>query len=163
MLIGIVSDTHNNIKNIRQVISLFNEAGVISVIHTGDITNTKSLEMFSALDCDLYGVFGNNDRNEYGLEEAAEKYGFEIRNPPYEINIKNRTIAIFHEPDLIEDYLIQHQHLDIVLHGHTHRYREENINETLLFNPGESAGILPGKNAIGIINLKNLTVDRIFF
>ena len=49
MLIGIVSDTHNNIKNIRQVISLFNEAGVISVIHTGDITNTKSLEMFSAL------------------------------------------------------------------------------------------------------------------
>jgi putative phosphoesterase len=163
MLIGIVSDTHNNIKNIRQAISLFNKAGVSCVIHTGDITNTKSLEMFSALHCELYGVLGNNDRNEEGLEEAAEKYGFEIRNPPYEINIDNRTIAIFHEPDPIEDYLIQHQYLDIVLHGHTHRYREEYINETLLFNPGESAGILPGKNAIGIINLKNLSVDRIFF
>ena len=85
------------------------------------------------------------------------------RQPPYEINIENRTIAIFHEPDLIEDYLVQNQYLDIVLHGHTHRYREEYINGTLLFNPGESAGILPGKNAIGIINLKSLTVERIFF
>ena len=163
MLIGIVSDTHNNIKNIRRIISIFNEVGVGSVVHTGDITNSDSLEIFSELNCDFYGVFGNNDRNELGLVEVANKYGFDIRNPPFKLNLENRMIAIFHEPDSIDDYLSLHNNLDIVLHGHTHRYREEQINDTLLFNPGESAGIVPGKNAIGIINLKNLTIDRIFF
>lgn len=163
MLIGIVSDTHNNIKNIRRIISIFNDAGVGSVVHTGDITNSDSLEIFSELNCDFYGVFGNNDRNELGLVEVAIKHGFDIRNPPFKLNLENRMIAIFHEPDLIDDYLSQDSNLDIVLHGHTHRYREEQINNTLLFNPGESAGIVPGKNSIGIINLKNLTIDRIFF
>jgi hypothetical protein len=32
-----------------------------------------------------------------------------------------------------------------------------------VFNPGESAGMQKGMNAIGIINLKNLKIKRIFF
>ena len=35
---------------------------------------------------------------------------------------------------------------DIIFHGHTHRYRLEKNNETIIFNPGECAGILKGKN-----------------
>ena len=35
MLIGVVSDTHNNLKNIDQIISLFNDKGIQTVIHTG--------------------------------------------------------------------------------------------------------------------------------
>ena len=31
------------------------------------------------------------------------------------------------------------------------------------FNPGESAGMLEGSNAIGILNLTDLTAERIFF
>ena len=31
------------------------------------------------------------------------------------------------------------------------------------FNPGESAGSLKGKNAIGLIDLKDLKIRRIFF
>ena len=47
MLVGVVSDTHNNLKNIEQIISLFNNEEITLVIHTGDITNSKSLEKFS--------------------------------------------------------------------------------------------------------------------
>ena len=38
MRIGVVSDTHNNLKNTRRIVELFNEAEVDRVIHTGDIT-----------------------------------------------------------------------------------------------------------------------------
>ena len=42
MRIGVVSDTHNNLKNIEQIIDLFNDQDVSLVIHTGDIANANS-------------------------------------------------------------------------------------------------------------------------
>ena len=163
MLIGVVSDTHNNLKNIDKIISIFNHEEVDLVVHTGDITSSKSLERFEHLNCELFGVYGNNDRNEPGLQEIAEKLCFKIQNPPYLFNIQNKCIVIFHEPDTVDDFLSKNDEVDILLHGHTHRYREEYFKGTLIFNPGESAGMQKDKNAVGIIDLNNLNVRRIFF
>tara|TARA_S200000501_G_scaffold297299_1_gene283595 strand:- start:1110 stop:1601 length:492 start_codon:yes stop_codon:yes gene_type:complete len=163
MQIGIVSDTHNNLKNIDKIISLFNEERVSAVIHTGDIASARSLEKFSELKCKLVGVYGNNDRNEIGLKEVAEINNFLFREPPNLLTLDDRNLAIFHEPDLIDDFLMQNENIDVVVHGHTHRYRKEIINGVLFFNPGECAGMKEGRNAIGILNLKSLETKRIFF
>lgn len=163
MLIGVVSDTHNNIKNIKRIISLFNDEDVSSVIHTGDIASEKALDQFSTLNAKLIGVYGNNDRNESGLEGIAKKYSFKFQNPPKSIKILNKKITIFHEPDKIDSFIAENPGVDLILHGHTHRYRNEVKDNTLIFNPGESAGMLKGKNAIGIVDLKNLRARRIFF
>ena len=163
MLVGVVSDTHNNLKNIEQIISLFNNEEITLVIHTGDITNSKSLEKFSTLNADLVGVYGNNDKNEVGLNDIAIQNNFQFQEPPSLVTLCEKNIAIFHEPDEITNFLSENKDVDIVIHGHTHRYRHEIVNDVLLFNPGESAGMQKGKNAIGIINLKNLETKRIFF
>ena len=163
MLIGVVSDTHNNLKNIKQIISLFNNEKVSLVIHTGDITNSTSLKEFSNLNCDLVGVYGNNDRNEIGLKDVAKKNNFNLKDPPNVIRLKNKNIAIFHEPDSIDDFLERNQNIDIVFHGHTHRHRHETKNDTLLFNPGESAGMVQGSNVIGVVDLESLEIKKIFF
>ena len=76
MLIGVVSDTHNNIKNIKKIIDLFNEAQVELVIHTGDISKAETLKVFSSLNCPLTGVFGNNDRIE---EEQLDDSSFRLK------------------------------------------------------------------------------------
>ena len=57
MLVGVVSDTHNNIKNIKKIIHLFNEAQVELVIHTGDISKAETLRIFSALNCSFSRCF----------------------------------------------------------------------------------------------------------
>ena len=163
MLIGVESDTHNNIRNIKQIISLFNDEDITSVIHTGDIASEKALDQFSTLNAKLIGVYGNNDRNESGLEDIAKKYSFKFQNPPKSIKIMDKKITIFHEPEDIDSFILKNPGVDLILHGHTHRYRHEIVNDVLLFNPGESAGMQKGKNAIGIINLKNLETKRIFF
>ena len=163
MQIGVVSDTHNNLKNIDTIISLFNEEIIDLVIHTGDVTSANSLERFSKLKCKLIGVYGNNDRNEKGLKEVALKYDFIFQEPPNSIRLHNRNIAIFHEPDTIDDFLVNNRGIDIVIHGHTHRYRQEIKDNTLIFNPGESAGMFEGSNAVGIVDLTTLAVKRIFF
>lgn len=163
MRIGVVSDTHNNLKNIDKIINLFNKEKVPLVIHTGDIANAKSLERFSKLNSKLIGVYGNNDRNELGIEEIAAKNNFLFQEPPNLLNLCDRNIAIFHEPDCIDDFLLRNKDIHVVLHGHTHRYKNEVNNNILFFNPGESAGMVRGSNAIGILDLKSLETKRIFF
>lgn len=163
MLIGVVSDTHNNKKNIKKIIDLFNSHKVDLVIHTGDISNSQSLGYFSSLDSPLYIVLGNNDRNEIGLKEIAKENNFSLNDQPLSLELGKKKIAVFHEPDGIHQYLIENSETDLVFHGHTHRYREQKMNNTVIFNPGESAGMIKGKNALGLVNLDNLEIRRIFF
>ena len=163
MKIGVVSDTHNNLKNIETIINLFNEIKVPIVIHTGDISNANTLEQFSKLNSKLIGVYGNNDRNELGLKEVAQKNKFQFQDPPKKISLLDKEIVIFHEPDKIDQFLSQNKLIDVVLYGHTHRYENNTRNGVLFFNPGESAGMQKGSNAIGILDLKNMEAKRIFF
>ena len=163
MLVGVVSDTHNNIKNIKKIIYLFNEEQVDLVIHTGDISKASTLEIFSNLNSPLVGVFGNNDRIEEGLKEVCEVYDFNFQEPPLSLTLENKKVAVFHEPELIDDYIKDHKDTDLILHGHTHRYKEETVGDIIYFNPGESAGSMEGKSAIGLINMCNLKIKRIFF
>ena len=163
MIVGVVSDTHNNIKNIKKIIKLFNKESVDLVIHTGDICTAETLKFFSNLNAPLIGVFGNNDRIEIGLEDICEEYNFKFQEPPLSLKLIDKKVVVFHEPDKIHEYLDDNRDTDLVLHGHTHRYKEEKFDNTLLFNPGESAGLMEGKNALGIINLKSLEIRRIFF
>ena len=50
-VIGVVSDTHNNLVNVREIVALFNAAGVSKVVHTGDITRPKRLTCWLASRC----------------------------------------------------------------------------------------------------------------
>ena len=163
MLVGVVSDTHNNIKNIENIIKIFNKEKVDLVIHTGDISKAETLRLFSELSCPMTGVFGNNDRTEKGLKEVCYECGFNFQNPPLSLTLENKKIAVFHEPELIDSYIKKFVDVQLIIHGHTHRYREDTLNDIIIFNPGESAGFLKGKNALGIIDLDNFKIKRIFF
>jgi len=163
MILGVVGDTHNRILNVEIIVDLFNSYEVDTVIHTGDITQAKTLSKFSRLNCKLLGVYGNNDLEEKGLEKVAKEKGFSLCNPPLFLSRGGKKIAIFHEPDEIEEIIYKKPYLDLIIHGHTHRYRNEIIKGVKIFNPGECAGFQKGKNSIGLINLDNLTIKRIFF
>ena len=64
-------------------------------------------------------------------------------------------------PDLINDEIISNN--DLILHGHTHRFRLEKVESCVIFNPGECAGMMKGKNQIGLINLESLEPHIISF
>ena len=163
MILGVVSDTHNHMANVEKIITIFNSRKVDLVVHTGDISQPKTLDKFSKLDCPLFGVFGNNDLEEKDLVETANSNGFKFQLPPFYFEYAGRKIAVLHDPLNLEEVIGNYKNLDLILHGHTHRYRYETIGGVVVFNPGECAGIMKGKNAIGIGNLKDLSFERIFF
>ncbi len=151
MRIGVVSDTHNNLKNVARIVELFNEARVERVIHTGDITQAKTLHALADLNAPLHGVFGNNDQERESLEAAIRQHGFHFQEPPLELDWAGQRLLVVHDP-LEFDGVLSARH-QLALHGHTHLYRLERRGNQTLFNPGECAGHLAGHNAIGVLDL----------
>ena len=161
MRIGIVSDTHNNLKNVARIVDIFNDSGVQRVVHTGDITQAKTLDVFARLKAPLYGVFGNNDQERESLGRAVAAHGFSFADPPLELAWHGQRILVVHDPLEFEGVLNRNH--DLALHGHTHLYRLERNGWQTIFNPGECAGHMPGLNAVGIVDLGDLASELVRF
>ena len=160
MRIGVVSDTHNHLRNVARIVELFNAAAVERVVHTGDITQAKTLEVLRHLDAPLHGVFGNNDERR-SLSEAAKQHGLALAEPPLELHWSGRRIVVVHDP-LDLRHALRDEH-ELVLHGHTHRQVVERQPRRLTFNPGECAGHLTGHNTVGVVDLSTLAIELLRF
>jgi len=82
-----------------------------------------------------------------------------------EIELKGRKIAFCHYPKLAE-LLAKSGEYDAVFHGHTHVFREELHDETILINPGSICGIVEGKYqqpSYAVYDTKTNEVDHIKF
>jgi uncharacterized protein len=49
MKTGLISDTHDNIQNIQNAVSLFNDKCVSFVIHAGDIVSPRAVGAFTGV------------------------------------------------------------------------------------------------------------------
>jgi len=168
MRIGVVSDTHNHLPNVSRIVEILNDAGVDRVIHTGDITQGKTLEVLARLDAPLHAVYGNNDLPERdSLESAARRFGIHLSDPPLELDWEDRRLWVVHDPQDFEHSLPEAQDRGaapaLILHGHDHCYHLEDRGGTLVFNPGECAGHMPGRNAIGVVDLATLECETLLF
>ncbi|HVP27571.1 MAG TPA: YfcE family phosphodiesterase [Myxococcota bacterium] len=162
MRIGVVSDTHNHLPNVRRIVELFRAAGVSRVIHTGDITQAKTLDAFAHLGVPLYGVFGNNDVERDSLLEAARRHGIALVDPPLRLVWAERRIVVVHDPRELATLDGDDHH--VALHGHVHRQViERRATGRLVFNPGECAGHVPGLNAVGVLDLATLEPEILRF
>jgi putative phosphoesterase len=142
-------------------VELFNSASVDRVIHTGDITQAKTIGVFAELDAPMFGVFGNNDQERETLEAAISRFNFHFVDPPLTLSWAGREIVIVHDP--LEFQLVDTDDFELLLHGHTHRLTIERNENNLTFNPGECAGMMPGLNTIGLLDLDSMKPEIIKF
>jgi len=155
MLIGIMSDTHDNLVPTRKAIELFNNRRVEFVIHAGDYTSPFTLKLFKDLKCKFAGIFGNNDGDKLLLQERAEG---NIHNQPYIFTLSGKKIVVMHEHQ-VADALADSGHFDLVVYGHTHKADVRKIKNTLLVNPGEVSTWLYGKSTVAIVDLSKMEAE----
>jgi uncharacterized protein len=150
MKIGLISDTHDNFKNVEGAVKIFSAKGVDYAIHAGDITTPETIEPFSGLK--LIGVLGNNDVDRKGLESAFEKIGGELRGEIGEIEEDDLLIAVYHGTDVRKrEALIQSGKYNVFIYGHTHKPEKKIVGNTIVINPGTANGWFFGYKATAAI------------
>jgi putative phosphoesterase len=138
MLLGIVSDTHDDLAAVEAAVSLFEREGVDAVVHCGDFVAPFSVTPFDA-GFDFHAVRGNND-GEWAVESTVEEFG-EYHGEAAALSFEGPggavEVAVTHgTSDLVVDALVDCGDYDYVFHGHTHAHGVEERGETVRVNPG---------------------------
>ena len=117
MKIGIVSDTHGLLR--PEVIESLE--GCDAILHGGDINRQDIIDQLEKI-APVYVVRGNNDK-----EWAADIPSF------LDFELAGIRIYMTHKKrDLTADL----SSYDLVVFGHSHKYEEGQMGETVLLNPG---------------------------
>lgn len=157
MLLGIISDSHDNVPKIKRAVEIFNARNVDFVIHAGDYVAPFAVIPLNDLKCQYAGVFGNNDGEKIGLSKRSQG---RINIAPQIIELGGKKILTLHEPVELES-LIKSQNYDIIIYGHTHEPVIEKHGKTLVINPGECGGWLNAKSTIAVSDLDQMTAELI--
>jgi putative phosphoesterase len=154
MLIGLISDTHDNLPMVTKAVKRLNEENVGLVLHAGDYVASFVIPRFKELKAKLIGVFGNNDGDHELLKKRfAENKNLEIRGNFADITVDGIRIALLHGSDSeLLKALIEAECFDVLVHGHLHKSETYRIGKTLVVNPGEVCGYLTGKSTIALLD-----------
>jgi putative phosphoesterase len=152
MIIGIISDTHDNLDNLGKALDLFKARGGEHIIHAGDYTSPFTYRVLKHFGGGFTGIFGNNDGDKVLLSAT---YQGRIFTQPHLFTLHNRKIVVMHEPDVVAA-LADSGHFDLIVYGHTHEAVFTRVKNTLVINPGEVSGWLYGKPSVAVVNLETM-------
>jgi hypothetical protein len=154
MLIGAISDTHDNLPQVEKAVKYLNDQKVGLVLHAGDYVAGFVIPKFKQLNCKLIGVFGNNDGDHELLKKRfSETTNCTIHDRFAQVEVEGYRIALLHgtETELL-DAIINSGYFDAVVHGHSHNKSIEKKGRTLAINPGEVCGYLTGKSTVALLD-----------
>ncbi len=163
MLVGAMSDTHDNLPLIEKAVAEFNQRKVSLVLHAGDYVAGFVVPKLKALSCPLVGVFGNNDGDHELLKKRfSETTNCTIHDRFAQVTVDRLKIALLHghETELLSA-IIDSEYFDVVIHGHSHFSSIERKGKTLAINPGEVCGYLTGKPTIAILDAAKREAEHI--
>ena len=153
MLIGLISDTHDNKTKIEKAVEVFNGKDVDMVLHGGDHIAPFSVDWFNPLKAPLRGTAGNLDAEFVMLERKYMEKGWEFDREILILEQDGR-IALTHGTR--EEFVLslaKSGEYDVVVRGHTHKTQQDVYGETLLINPGEACGYLTGTGSVALLRM----------
>ncbi len=141
-----ISDTHDNIYAIRDLIEDVKKERVDFIVHAGDVISPFAIRELGGLERiaeKIYIAFGNNDGDRGKLVEIALTKGWIIGDV-----VAFPGGCAYHgtNPDVLKLLTRQYQ---LVVTGHTHKKGVEK-GDALVINPGEVCGYLSGVRSYAI-------------
>lgn len=141
MKIGVLSDTHNNLPNLRGALDLFGKENIDTIIHCGDLTGVeiaRAMQGFRVICVFGNGDFATGEIRAALLEMNPENYAGMV----FTGRIGEARIAAAHGhlPGSVEE-LVHSGAYDYVFHGHSHQHSDDTAGFTRLINPGALGGL----------------------
>jgi len=158
MKIGIISDTHNNIELTEKALSVFKKNNVELIIHAGDFTSPKILNLFKNFNCKF--VLGNGDIDIENLNKESKNLGFGCIDEQCTFETDNKKFIVFHGDNvLLFRKTVASGEYDYIIKGHTHFFENYISNKSRIINPGTLYS--RDERSIAILDTKTDNVEMI--
>ena len=161
MQIAILSDTHDNIWTLEQVLADIARSGAGALTFCGDLCAPFTLKQIAeGLDGPVHFVLGNNDGDVLLLSRFANGLDNATLHGPFAyLEFAGTKVAVNHYPQIALDQARSGQY-DLVCYGHDHTANVEQIGDTMLVNPGEAMGRF-GKSTYALYDTDTRTAQII--
>ncbi|MDA8091293.1 MAG: metallophosphoesterase [Nitrospiraceae bacterium] len=158
MLIGIMSDSHDDMESIIKAVLFFNSKKVEMVLHAGDLVAPFTFEeALGKLDAPFTGVFGNNDGDRLML---SKKSGERFFDAPYVMEAAGKRLVLMHEPRLVDE-LAESGKFDAIIYGHLHKHEIREKDGTLIISPGKLARLHKGESTVALLDTETMEASII--
>jgi putative phosphoesterase len=158
MLVGILSDTHDQRKRTETAVAMLRDAGAETLIHCGDLVEPDLIGLCTVMPFCL--VFGNNDCHNVAEIQAALKNADEAVCLGWggEIELAGKRFAVTHGHlhKVYQQLMVTKP--DYLLSGHTHVAMDSGPGATRFINPGALHRASPF--TVALLDLKD---DRLQF
>jgi putative phosphoesterase len=139
--LAILSDTHDQIANLRAAIAYCNAKHIDILCHCGDLISPFMLKELAFFRGPVHLIYGNNAGDQHLISSRCSE---EFANITHHGMVGNFTcddqkVAMVHYPEQARG-LASLSSYDIICCGHSHRYGIEYYGKTLLINPGQLLG-----------------------
>src|SRR3972149_3842906 len=131
MKIAIISDTHDNLQNLRVFFDFAKKENIEAIIHCGDTAHSETLdEILNNFSGSVFLSFGNMDfREEFSNFKNNER--LKIFEEFGQTELDGLKIGFFHFPELAMENAKKY---DFVFYGHTHKPWLEKTKSYFLAN-----------------------------
>jgi putative phosphoesterase len=143
MKIGILSDIHDNIWNLRAALGGLGEADAL--ICCGDLCSPFVVGLLAEgfPDRPIHLVFGNNDGDLFRITQNASRVaGLELHGELFQGELGGKRVYVNHYPHIARAVAVENY--DLICYGHNHLFAIERQGGALLVNPGAIMGYEPG-------------------
>jgi hypothetical protein len=144
MLLGVISDTHDNVAAVERATTVFEREGVEMLVHCGDFVAPPVLPFFEGFE--LHGVLGNNDGELDGLEAGFRDLGngSRLHGRLAELGVDGVSVAVLHGESMERvDDLAASGEYDLVCYGHHHERDHREVDGCTVLNPGAQFPTVP--------------------
>ena len=161
MIIAVISDSHDNIWNLRKAIAVMKAEKTEGIIHCGDFVAPFMLKELEQAEIPVHGVFGNNDGDQYLLTRSAltAHQNITLHGLIGRTDWGGRKFCFTHYPEVAKGLALSADY-DMVCFGHSHVYFQEKRGTAILLNPGEIMG-KDGSPGFCLVDTDNMEVRRI--
>jgi len=150
--IGIISDTHDNLRNLKAALEVLQAEGVTRILHCGDVCGPGIIKMLSGFE--VWVAQGNMDRHPVLAQAVEETLGRGRLARLHELTLDGYPVAMVHgdNEELLRSLITSGQYA-YVLCGHTHRRRDQRVGRTRVINPGALGGVRWQQRSLCILDL----------
>jgi putative phosphoesterase len=139
MLLGILSDTHDQLDRTRAAVRLLRAEGAEALVHCGDISGPEIVAACAELPC--YFVFGNHDSDMVPhLQQAIAQAGGVCLDWGGAVTLAGKLVAVTHGHMRTDIRRLEALQPDYLLFGHFHVTVDSRDGPTRRINPGALDG-----------------------